>query len=36
MQYRKGEYILNRLQAQIAINEVVRLTYRGVTYEEKF
>ena len=36
MQYRRGEYILNRLQAQIAINKVVRLTYRGVTYEKQF
>ena len=36
VQYRRGEYILNRLQAQIAINKVVRLTYRGVTYEKQF
>ena len=34
MQYRRGEYILNRLQAQMAINKVVSLTYRGVTYEK--
>ena len=34
MQYRRGEYILNRLQAQIAINKVVRLTYRGVTHKK--
>ncbi|AHF64130.1 hypothetical protein Syncc8109_1774 [Synechococcus sp. WH 8109] len=35
MQYRRGEYILNRLQAQMAINKVVSLTYRGVTYEKQ-
>ena len=35
MQDRRGEYILNRLQAQIAINKVVSLTYRGVTYEKQ-
>ena len=34
MQYRRGDYILNRLQAQMAINKVVNLTYRGVTYEK--
>ena len=34
MQYRRGEYILNRLQAQMAINKVVSLTYRGATYEK--
>ena len=34
MQYRRGEYIINRLHAQMAINKVVRLTYRGVTYEK--
>ena len=34
MQYRRGEYILNRLRAQTAINTVVRLTYRGVAYEK--
>jgi len=34
LQYRRGDYILNRLQAQIAINKVVNLTYRGVTYEK--
>ena len=34
MQYRRGDYILNRLQAQMAINKVVKLTYRGVTYEK--
>ena len=35
MQYRRGEYILNRLRAQIAINKVVILTYRGVNYEKQ-
>ena len=35
MQYRRGEYILNRLQAQMAINKVASLTYRGVTYEKQ-
>ncbi|AHF64654.1 hypothetical protein Syncc8109_2332 [Synechococcus sp. WH 8109] len=35
MQYRRGEYILNRLQAQMAINKVVSLTYRGITYEKR-
>ena len=35
MQYRRGEYILNRLQAQIAVNKVVSLTYRGVDYEKQ-
>ena len=34
MQHRRGEYILNRLCAQTAVNKVVSLTYRGVTYEE--
>ena len=34
MQYRRGEYILNRLRAQMAFNKVVSLTYRGVTYEK--
>ena len=34
MQYRRGEYILNRLNAQTAVNKVVSLTYRGVTYEQ--
>ena len=34
MQYRRGEYILNRLRAQTAVNKVVSLTYRGVTYEK--
>ena len=34
-QYRREEYILNRLQAQMAINKVVRLTYRGVGYEKQ-
>ena len=34
MQYRRGEYILNRLRAQTAVNKVVILTYRGVTYEK--
>ena len=34
MQYRRGEYILNRLRAQVVINKVVSLTYRGVTYEK--
>ena len=34
MQYRRGEYILNRLRAQKAVNKVVSLTYRGVTYEK--
>ena len=34
IQYRRGEYILNRLQAQMAINKVVSLTYRGATYEK--
>lgn len=32
MQYRRGEYILNRLQAQMAVNKSVSLTYRGVAY----
>ena len=35
MQYRRGKYILNRLQAQMAINKVVSLIYRGVTYEKQ-
>ena len=35
MQYRIGEYILNRLRAQTAVNKVVSLTYRGVTYEKQ-
>ena len=35
MQYRRGEYILHRLQAQMAINKIVSLTYRGVTYEKQ-
>ena len=35
MQYRRGEYILNRLRAQTAVNKVVSLTYRGVTYEKQ-
>ena len=34
IQYRSGEYILNRLRAQTAVNKVVSLTYRGVTYEK--
>ena len=34
MQYRRGEYILNRLRAQTAVNKVVSLTYRGATYEK--
>ena len=34
MQYRRGDYILNRLRAQTAVNKVVSLTYRGVTYEK--
>ena len=34
MQYRRGEYVLNRLRAQTAVNRVVSLTYRGVTYEK--
>ena len=34
MQYRRGEYILNRVRAQTAVNKVVSLTYRGVTYEK--
>ncbi len=34
MQYRRGEYVLNRLRAQTAVNKVVSLTYRGVTYEK--
>ena len=34
IQYRRGEYILNRLRAQTAVNKVVSLTYRGVTYEK--
>ena len=34
IQYRRGEYILNRLHAQMAINKVVSLTYRGATYEK--
>ena len=34
MLYRRGEYILNRLRAQMAFNKVVSLTYRGVTYEK--
>ena len=32
MQYRRGEYIRNRLQAQMAVNKSVSLTYRGVAY----
>ena len=35
MQYRRGEYILNRLRAQTAVNKVVSLTYREVTYEKQ-
>jgi hypothetical protein len=35
MQYRRGEYILNRLRAQTAISKVVSLTYRGVPYEKQ-
>ncbi len=35
MQYRRGEYILNRLKAQTAIQKVVSLTYRGVAYEKQ-
>ncbi|MDC3010694.1 DUF4278 domain-containing protein [Synechococcus sp. AH-736-G21] len=35
MHYRRGEYILNRLQAQIAVNKSVSLTYRGVAYEKQ-
>ena len=35
MQYRRGEYIHNRLQAQMAMNKVAILTYRGVTYEKQ-
>ena len=35
MQYRRGEYILNRLKAQMAIKKVVRFTYRGVAYEKQ-
>lgn len=34
MQYRRGEYILNRLRAQTTVNKVVSLTYRGVAYEK--
>ena len=34
MQYRRGAYILNRLRAQTAVNKVVSLTCRGVTYEK--
>ena len=34
MQYRRGEYILNRLRVQTAVNKVVSLTYRSVTYEK--
>ena len=34
MQYRRGKYILKRLQAQMAINKVVSLACRGVTYEK--
>ena len=34
MQYRRGEYILNRLRAQTAVNKVVSLTYRGIAYEK--
>ena len=34
MQYRRGEYILNRLRAQTAVKKIVSLTYRGVTYEK--
>ncbi|WP_392348361.1 hypothetical protein [Parasynechococcus sp.] len=30
-----GEYILNRLHAQMAINKVVSLTYRGIIYEKQ-
>ena len=31
----EGGIILNRLQAQMAINKVVSLTYRGVNYEKQ-
>jgi len=34
MQYRSGEYILNRLRAQTVVNKVVSRTYRGVAYEK--
>ena len=34
MQYRRVEYILNRLRAQTAVNKVVSITYLGVTYEK--
>lgn len=32
MQYRRGEYVLNRLKVQMTLDKVVSLTYRGVTY----
>ena len=38
MQYleaKRGEYILNRLKAQMAIQKVVSFTYRGVAYEKQ-
>ena len=35
MQYRRGEYILNRLQARTALNKSVILTYRGIAYEKQ-
>ena len=35
MQYKEGEYILNRLKAQMAIQKVVSFTYRGVAYEKQ-
>ena len=34
IQYRRGEYILNRLRAQTAVNKVVNLTYRGFAYDK--
>ncbi|QNI74521.1 hypothetical protein SynNOUM97013_02474 [Synechococcus sp. NOUM97013] len=35
MQYRRGEYVLNRLKAQMAVKKVVSFTYRGVAYEKQ-
>ncbi len=32
MQYKRGEYTLNRLHAQMAVNKSMSLTYRGVAY----
>ena len=35
MQYRRGVYLLNRLEAQSMQNKTVSLTYRGVAYSKE-